>query len=94
VRAENIRGWGKHSQLNLLGLTVFVEPFQMKPPTRGALTTESRLELYWEAIEADSEETGGSEILSYQLEWKELSVQNYKVLVGSETVPFLATTFT
>lgn len=49
---------------------MFVEPYQMEQPVRGAQTTETQIEIFWTAITADTAETGGSEIIAYNLQWK------------------------
>jgi hypothetical protein len=68
--------------VNLLGASVFVEPYQMVPPTRGELTSETLLDIVWEAIVADSQETGGSPIDSYNLQWREAGEPDFVDIVG------------
>jgi hypothetical protein len=41
----------------------------MTAPTRGDLTSETQIDVYWTAIQANSLETGGSPIDSYNLQW-------------------------
>jgi hypothetical protein len=42
----------------------------MFAPTRGYYTSETQVEIEWLAIEALSQETGGSPIDSYNLQWR------------------------
>lgn len=55
----------------------------MLAPSRGYDTSESQVQVEWLAIEADSEQTGGSPIDSYNLQWKvKDSVDAFVDLVG------------
>ena len=43
VRAQNAKGWGKYSQLNVGNAYIMTVPAQMAPPTEGALTTYNKI---------------------------------------------------
>jgi hypothetical protein len=58
--------------------------------TRGALTTESELDVLWS--ELTSTATGDSPILSYYLQWDNGTSSTWSELKGSST-PDLALTF-
>jgi hypothetical protein len=90
VRAQNSIGWGAFSQFNLLGQVVNVEPYQLETPSRGALTSEEQIQILWTPIENTSQETGGSAILSYNLQWKQKnSLDDFADLVGQDGAPSL-----
>lgn len=48
---------------------MFVEPYKMTNPQRGDLTSETLIQIQWAEIIADSLETGGAQIDSYNLQW-------------------------
>lgn len=57
----------------------------MVPVTRGFQTSESEVQILWTEIEADSTETGGAPIDSYNLQWKvKDSLDDYTDLVGED----------
>jgi hypothetical protein len=85
IRALNGIDWGEFSDPNSIGATIFVEPYKMITPTRGFATSESLIEIEWLPIPADSDETGGSAIDSYNLQWKvKDSADDYVDLVGED----------
>ena len=43
VRAQNAKGWGNYSQLNVGNAYIMTVPAQMAPPTEGALTTYDKI---------------------------------------------------
>jgi hypothetical protein len=67
VQAANENGWGEVSEMNIVGGTISVKPYQMMAPTRGQATTTASLEVFWVALEGT--ETGDSPIDSYNLQW-------------------------
>lgn len=67
VSAINSRGESASSSPNAAGLLVQTVPDQMSTPTRVSTSTATRFDLSWTALVAPS--TGGSDILSYFLEW-------------------------
>lgn len=68
VTAYNVNGWGESSEPNTDGATVRTAPRFMNPPLRNPTTNDKQMFVYWEPI-SSYEETGGSEIVSYGLQW-------------------------
>ena len=68
VRAQGLNGWGAWSSETSSGVTVETAPSQMNTPTEGTLTNEAQIEIEWAAL-STAAETGGSTILSYNLQW-------------------------
>lgn len=67
VSAINSRGESDPSSPNAAGILVQTAPDQMTSPTRVSTSTAARFDLSWTALTSPA--TGGSSILSYQLEW-------------------------
>ena len=77
--------WGDYSDSNTVGALIFVEPYKMAQVTRGFQTSESVVQILWTEIVADSTETGGAPIDSYNLQWKiKDSPDAYTDLVGED----------
>ena len=71
-----------------------MEPYQVGSPSRGDLTSEEQIQIQWNPIEDNSEETGGSVILSYNLQWKQkYSLDDFTDLVGQNGSPALVAEF-
>jgi hypothetical protein len=64
VRAHNQYGYGAYSAVNTAGVLVQTAPSQVQNLIAGPASTESQVELVWNALTTDAE-TGGSPILSY-----------------------------
>jgi hypothetical protein len=83
VRAQNLIEWGDFSEVNSDGAIIFVEPYQMSAANRGYDTSEVAVQVEWQAIEENSLETGGSQIDSYNLQWKVLySTDDFTDIIG------------
>eukprot|EP00347_Sterkiella_histriomuscorum_P011727 403371340 len=67
ARAHNIYGWSEYSRINSIGGLILTRPAQMDAPTLGFNTDKDTLEVTWNEMTLDYQ-TGGSEILSYNLE--------------------------
>jgi hypothetical protein len=82
VRAQNSIGWGSYSQLNLLGLSVFIEPEEALAPSRGQLTTEEQIHVVWSSDVVN----GGSPNLSFNLQWTNKNdPANFQDLIGDDS---------
>ena len=68
VRAFNVYGPGEYSATNVVGAPIFTKPTFMNAPYEGASTTETDLEMVWDALTLPTL-TGGSPITSYLVEW-------------------------
>lgn len=67
VRSRNSIGWSKeYSDENDVGAQIQVLPSQMSEPVEGIATDDTRIQIDWS--ELTEEMTGGSAILSYNLE--------------------------
>ena len=70
VAAINFYGQGPYSEVNLGSTTVQVktEPAQMAAVDRESTTTTTQIAVSWTTL-INAEDTGGSSITSYELEW-------------------------
>jgi len=92
VRAHNEYGAGELSPANAAGVAVQTAPEQVVSLVAGPATTESQVELVWEAL-VTAAETGGSPILSYNAQWDQGNAGPFENLVGYLS-DFAATGFT
>ena len=91
VRAYNYNGWSEYSGKNLDGSRIQTEPAKMNTPQRGAFTSYTQIHVEWQ--EQSGDETGGSPIVSYYLQWDAGTAEaEWHDLVGL-TSPNLATSF-
>jgi hypothetical protein len=68
--------------LNLLGLSVFIEPEEALAPSRGQLTTEEQIHVVWSSDVVN----GGSPILSFNLQWTNKNdPANFQDLIGDDS---------
>jgi hypothetical protein len=67
VRASNIIGYGDYSETNTDGAVIATEPQKMLPPYIGEDIDLNKLQVRWYAI--FNEMTGGSTVLSYNLQY-------------------------
>jgi len=67
TQAKNTNGFGDLSEANTTGGSIQTEPAKMIAPTRGILTSTSKIYVDWLALVGDS--TGSSAIDSYHLQW-------------------------
>ena len=68
ISAENSIGTSDFSAVNEAGARVETMPSIPNPVTRNELTSYLQIVVDWTHLATD-EETGGSQILSYQLDW-------------------------
>lgn len=68
VRAHNLYGYGDLSSVNAAGVAIQTAPSQVLALVLGGSTTESQVELNWDAL-TTSAATGGATILSYNIQW-------------------------
>ena len=68
VTACNRNGCGVESVPNTDGARTQTVPLQPAPPVEAQLTNENQVHVSW-AIQSSHVETGGSDILSYNLRW-------------------------
>ena len=82
VKSRNAIGWSEAWSLeSLVFATVEVEPTKMPPVVKGAATDQTQIEIDWTALAGDA--TGGSIIISYNLEWDRDGTQTtFEELVG------------
>lgn len=79
VKARNSIGWSvEYSDENTVGAHIQVLPSKMGDPTEGLATDDTRIQVRWEALAGD--QTGGSAILSYNLEMEVGGV--FKEIIG------------
>jgi hypothetical protein len=82
VIAHNVYGYGGQSDVNIAGVAVQTAPAQVQGLIDGPTTSESQVELIWNALSA-SAETGGAAILSYNVQWDQgLGTGVWSSLVG------------
>lgn len=82
IKARNSIGWASsYSDENSVGAKIQVLPNQMANVFEGLATDDTRIQISWSALTGD--ETGGSTILSYNLEMKIAGV--WTELVGQTT---------
>ena len=68
ISAFNVNGWGLSSETNSGGARVRTAPRFMNPPQRFETTNDNQIYIYWASIET-YEDTGGSVVISYGLQW-------------------------
>lgn len=84
VAATNTNGTGVYSEENTLGVTAQGVPSApTAAPSRGAQTTKSQVDVQWQFL-TDSVASGGSPILSYQLELDDGQGGAFLPVVGSD----------
>lgn len=67
IRSRNAIGWSEEaSDVNEVGAQIQVLPSQMSDPFEGIATDDTRVQVNWN--ELTEHNTGGSAILSYNLE--------------------------
>lgn len=89
----NDNGWGLASDANTAGAVARTKPTAMIAPTRGEDTTELQVHVVWVTQTTDVQ-TGGTPILSYNLQWDEGTGNDVWVdLVGFPT-DYLQTSYT
>ena len=91
AQAYNVQGWGGLSNANTVGAVIQVPPSQMGQPTRGSATTETQIQVNWNALTGVS--TGGSAITSYNLQWDQGN-GTYVDLIGQTGSEQTLTTYT
>lgn len=69
ILATNTRGDGPLSDVNTDGARIRQAPAQMDPPTEGDGTTDSQVEVVWNAVTDPGLPTGNSDITAYKLLW-------------------------
>lgn len=67
VRSYNYNGWSSYSDINSIGGQIQTEPAQVTQPERGDQTSYNQVHIIWTGLVGD--ETGGSPITSYYLQW-------------------------
>lgn len=67
VRASNSIGYGDYSETNTFGAVIATEPLQMRAPYLGTNINLNQLEIFWYPLTGNN--TGGSEIISYNLQY-------------------------
>ena len=94
VRARNAFGYGHYSEPNVSGATVQVEPSTVAAPTLDIeVSSLTSIKLDWAALTDD--DTGGSPITSYELQWDDnTNGLTFSSLKGEEGSLDSATTFT
>lgn len=91
VRAFNYNGWSDYSELNQDGGVIQTEPAQVGQPVRGDQTSYNQVHIKWDALVGD--ETGGSQITSYYLQWDAGTASASWVDLSGLTSPHLLTFF-
>mmetsp|Transcript_29136 Transcript_29136/g.28194 ORF Transcript_29136/g.28194 Transcript_29136/m.28194 type:complete len:200 (-) Transcript_29136:2382-2981(-) len=91
VSAYNSIGWNLASDPNSSGPTVQTVPVQMAQASRGSATSTTQIEVDWAALTSSSD-TGGSAIVSYNLQWNTGSGATFYDLVGY-TTDYTSTSF-
>lgn len=82
IKARNSIGWAENfSTPNTIGALIQVQPGKVSLPYEGPATDDSRIQVNWNPLVGDA--TGGSTILSYNLEMRIGGV--FTELVGQTT---------
>ena len=68
VKASNIYGDSQISGVSLVTAPIQTEPKQVKNLVKLSTTSQANLDFKWDRLET-LEETGGTEILSYNVQW-------------------------
>lgn len=68
VRVAATNNIGTSTYAYIVGVLVETVPLAPKAMYQGDATTEQQIQIEWDRI-TDASETGGSEILSYRIEW-------------------------
>jgi hypothetical protein len=92
VAAINDKGEGQFSGTNIIGALAETPP-QTPPtgPARGILTTETQLDVNWEFL-TTYEQTGGTDIISYELDMDDGLGGSFVEVIGY-TTPFALNSF-
>lgn len=86
VAAFNDKGQGNFSGTNIIGALVEVLPSApIYAPTRGELTDQTKIDVRWEFLIGEAQ-TGGSEIISYELQTDDGLGGDFEEVVGRSSV--------
>jgi hypothetical protein len=66
--ALNANGWGETSDPNTVGAQILTAPLFMSPAQRASTSSDTQIDVFWTPL-TDINQTGGSSIQSYGLEW-------------------------
>ncbi len=93
VSASNANGWGLPSIVNTVGAVGKTKPAALSPVTRGDETTEKQVQVLWSSQTTDAQ-TGGSPIVSYNLQWDEGTGNDVWTDLVGFPVNYLLTSYT
>ena len=91
VRSYNYNGWSDYSDINQDGGVIQTEPAQVSQPRRGDQTSYNQVHIEWDGLVGD--ETGGSQITSYYLQWDSGTAETEWSDLSGLTSPHLLTYF-
>ena len=87
VRSKNVNGWSDFSEYSQVPGNILTEPADMQAVSRGSLTDIYNIHVEWTELQGD--ETRGSPITSYYVQWDKASASSQWYDLVGLTDPYL-----